>query len=180
MAIEEIFDKIFTHMNNGIAFHNEVSKAYSFLGLFGYAHCHTYHAMEEFKEYIRLSYFCNDYYHKMNRAEVIIPPDIVPDSWYKYTMREVDNGTRKNAIRELSEKWVAWEKETKKLYQAAHKELEELGEIAAVIEIDKYIEDVSKELAYAEKELLQLETVGYDMSFIMKRQKKLYKKYKGW
>jgi hypothetical protein len=46
-------------------------------------------------------------------------------------------------------------------------ELAALNEIDAAIEIDSYIKDVSKELCQAEKELLNLEAINYDMTVII-------------
>ena len=80
-------------------------------------------------------------------------------------------------------KWINWEKETKTLYQSMRLELYALGEVAAALDLDKYIMDVDKELRHAEKKLLELETIGYDIVKIMESQEELYKKYKkklGW
>ena len=62
-------------------------------------------------------------------------------------------------------------------------ELINLGEVAAALYIDKYICDVDKELCHAQKKLNKLETIGYDINFIISWQEDLIKKYKkklGW
>jgi len=46
-------------------------------------------------------------------------------------------------------------------------ELYTLGEVAAALNLDKYIVDVDKELRHAERKLLALETIGYDIIAIM-------------
>ena len=38
-TIEEVFTKIITHMREGICFHDELVRAYDFLGLWGYSKC---------------------------------------------------------------------------------------------------------------------------------------------
>jgi len=43
MTVEEIFTKLATHMAQGISYHEEMAKAYDFIGLWGFAQCHTYH-----------------------------------------------------------------------------------------------------------------------------------------
>lgn len=53
----------------------------------------------------------------------------------------------------------------------------DLGEIAAAKEFEYYICDVDKELKQAEKELIKLETIGYDISLIIDMQDSLYNKY---
>jgi len=40
MTIEEIFNKIASHMVEGIMIHDEMANAYDFLGLFGFAKLH--------------------------------------------------------------------------------------------------------------------------------------------
>ena len=45
-----------------------------------------------------------------------MPQPIIPDSWYKYTSMDVDASTKRNAIKDLTEKWINWERETKTLY----------------------------------------------------------------
>jgi hypothetical protein len=42
-----------------------------------------------------------------------------------------------------------------------------MGEVATALFLDEYIIDVTEELKFAEKKLLQLEDIGYDMSVIV-------------
>jgi len=46
-------------------------------------------------------------------------------------------------------KWIEWEKSTKKLYQEMRQELTIINDLDAALELDKYIRDVSKELSHA-------------------------------
>jgi hypothetical protein len=46
-------------------------------------------------------------------------------------------------------------------------ELYNLGEVAAASEIDCFIADVDDELVHAEKKLIKLETIGYDIGTII-------------
>jgi len=46
-------------------------------------------------------------------------------------------------------------------------ELITIGEVAAALELDKYILDVTDELKHAEKKLIKLETLGYDIGKII-------------
>ena len=57
-------------------------------------------------------------------------------------------------------------------------ELTTLGEIDAAMKIDHYICDVSKELCHAEKKLLKLEILSYDINTIIKWSEEMSKKYK--
>ena len=62
-------------------------------------------------------------------------------------------------------------------------ELTTIGELAAATYLDDYICAVTKELCHAEKKLLKLDTLSYDVYYIIEMQDKLAKKYKkklGW
>ena len=79
----------------------------------------------------------------------------------------VDSATKRNSIKSMMEKWIEWEKTTKKLYQQKY---QEFGEIAAADKVKCYICDVDEELKHAEKKFIQLETVNYDLSVIVQEQ----------
>lgn len=183
MTVEEIFNKLATHMCEGVRIHDEMAKAYDFLGLWGLAKCHTYHAFEEKQGYRCLTHYYATHYFKLIQLEEISKSKLIPDTWYKYTTQAVDGNTKKNAVKELMNKWVVWEKDTKKLYQEMRQELTTIGELAAAMKLDCYICDVDKELHDAEKKLIKLETLGYDLATIISWQDKLHKIYKkklGW
>lgn len=176
MTVEEIFNKLASHMQEGVCYHNQLSQIYDFIGLYGFAHCHRHHSTEEEKGYHCLIHYYSIHYHKLLE---LAPEknDLIPQSWYKYSSTDVDHTTRKNAIKEYAQKWVDWELITKALYQQMRKELYEIGEVAAALFIDEYILDVTHELKHAEKILLKLETIGYDAPTILDWQKPLKDKY---
>ena len=105
-------------------------------------------------------------------------PSIIPDSWYQYTRHDVNSTTRKNAIRVAMDKWVNWEKDTKKLYEVLYQELMNLGEVAAAKEISKYIKDVDNELAKACQKHIELTAIDYNINDIIQEQEELTKKYR--
>ena len=43
--------------------------------------------------------------------------NIIPDNWYSYTRDDMDTNTRRNAVKSGIEKYVHWEKETKKFLE---------------------------------------------------------------
>lgn len=183
MTVDEIFSKIFEHMLIGIQFHDDMVRAHDYLNLNGLSLLHVYHAREEKDNYLHLSHYYLSRYAKLLSIENLSEYKIIPETWYKYSTYVVDNNTKRNAIKELMEKWIKWEQETKKLYQEMRQELTVLGEIAAALYIDQYIIDVDEELHDAQKKLIRLETINYDLVEITNWQEHLYKKYKkklGW
>ena len=183
MTVEEIFNKLASHIIQGIMIHDEMAQAYEYLNLFGLSKCHTSHALEEKKSFKQLSYYYTTHYFKLLQIEEITRPKLIPENWYKYTTQVVDAGTKRNAVKEFMEKWVKWEQDTKQLYQEMRQELCNIGEVAAALYIDKYILDVTKELCHAQKKLVRFETIGYDIIKIIEWQDEWEKKYNkklGW
>ena len=183
MTIDEVFSKLATHMIEGLMFHDEVSICYDFIGLQAYAKEHSEHYMEESKGYRSLLHYYASHYHKLLKKESVPSPKLIPESWYKYTTIDVDPNTKRNAIKELMTKWIEWEKSTKLLYQSMRQLLTSINEVAAALELDKYILDVTNELEYAEKKLIKLNSINYDLVEIESWQQPMSKKYKkklGW
>lgn len=178
MTVEEVFTAIGTHMLEGIMMHEQISRAYDFLNMKGYKECHYYHYLSENKNYHCLLHYYMDHYHKLLNIVEAPDPKIIPQSWYKYGQPEVDVNTKRNSVKELMQKWVAWEKETKTLLQKSYKDLYEIGEISAMKKITYFLCDVDQELRHAESKWMNLESTGYDINHIMSKQEKLYKKYK--
>lgn len=178
MTVEEIFNTLAIHMIEGIMYHDEFAKAYYFLGLYGFAKCQEYHHIEETKNYLSLLHYYSTHYHKLLTIKEVSSPKIIPENWYKYTTMDVDANTKRNAIKTLMYKWIEWEKETKELYQKMYKELCSLGEIAAANKIQYYILDVDDELKHAEKKLIKMETIAYNLDILIEWQQPIYKKYK--
>ena len=104
-------------------------------------------------------------------------PQVVPSNWYQHTRQDVSNETKKVSIQTGIEKWVQWEKDTKKLYERLYKELFTLGEQAAAAELEKYIIDVDYELAEASQLHIELVTIDYNLSDIIMEQDTILKKY---
>ena len=178
MTLEEIFSKIISHMKQGIKYHEEFIKAFSFLGLWGYAKCQEYHYYEEICAYNKFSHYYISHYFRLLQVKDEEIKELIPTTWYKYSAQAVDINTKRNAIKELMTKWVEWEKDTKKLYEEMYFEILNMKEAAAAIQIEELIKDVDDELHKAQKELLNLEAIGYDLTLIIDWQDKLKKKYK--
>lgn len=178
MTIEEIFNKIASHMVEGIMIHDEMANAYDFLGLYGFAKCHDFHHIEETCAYRCLAHYYSTHYHKLLKIDTQVRQTIIPENWYKYTTMAVDANTKRTAVKDMMTKWIQWEKDTKQLYSEMRQELCTLGEVAAALKIDCFLKDVDDELVHAEKKYIKLETINYDINTIIGWQQPMYKKYK--
>ena len=117
MTAEEVYSKIASHMIKGMMAHDQLANYYDFLGLKGYKRCHEYHFMCETVAYRSINRYFINHYNKMVEQEQVSDPELIPSSWYKYTRHDVDINTKRNAVKVGLDKWVAWEKETKTLYE---------------------------------------------------------------
>ena len=172
MTVDEVFTKISSHMIEGLMFHSQMAEYYQFLGLPGYCQCHEYHYLEETRSYHKIIIDYITCFNKLLPAGKANDPGLIPANWYKYTRTDVDVNTKRTSVKSGLEKWVAWEKETKTLYQQMHQELIKLGEIAAALKVEELIEDVTEELKEAEQYLLNKKATDYDMVDIVEEQKK--------
>ena len=71
-----------------------------------------------------------------------------------------------------------WEIKTKRVYEGYCKELFSLGEIASMIELEKYVKDVDNEIEEGYKKIASLKSINYNISNIYDEQDDLYKKFK--
>lgn len=76
------------------------------------------------------------------------------------------------------DKWMDWEIKTKRVYENYCKELFSLGEIAFMIELEKYVKDVDDEIEEGYKKIASLKSINYNISNIYDEQDDLYKKFK--
>lgn len=178
MVVEEIFARLKKHMLEGMVFHDQMAKYYDFLNLKGYKRCHEYHYFCETLGYRKLYRYFMNHYQMFIPYEDMDDPQAIPMNWYKYTRQEVDPGTKRSSVKSGIEKWVKWEKETKKLYQEMYEELIKIGEIAAAQFIGCYVADVDCELKYAERKHIDLESINYDLPTIIIEQHELHERYK--
>ena len=177
MTEEEIFSQLAQHMIEGLMVHSQLSDFYNFLGLKGFAKCHEYHFYCENGGYRKLVDYYMKHYHKLVVETPFSNPDVIPENWYNFTKQQVDSNTRKTSIQTGFERWVKWEKDTKKLLESMYNELVKINEIASANEISCFINDVDEELTFAQEKLLCYKAIDFDIVEIMSRQEDLYKKY---
>lgn len=178
MTIEEIYSNINEHMINGLMLHDQLANYYDFLGLGGYKRCHEYHYFKENMAYRSLNRYFINHHNKLIPEAKFDNISIIPNSWYEHVREDVDISTKKNGVKMGLEKWVEWERKTKKLYEQMYKEAMEIGEVASAHKIMCLVKDVDCELKKAERYWLNKESIGYDMTAIVEEQNKKHDKYK--
>ena len=173
MNIEEIFTKLLEHMMKGIKFHEQATIYFNFLTLAGYTRCQEYHYYDEIINYRNLYNYYIDNYKKLLK---ITPQEyeLINNNMYKYSRENIDANNKREIIRDIMRKWVAWETETKELLEESY---HSITSAAASIKILELLKEVEKELKQATDMYIQLETVNYDTTFIEEEQAAIEKKY---
>lgn len=178
MTINESMSIIISQMLGGVMFHAQLNQFFNFLGLEGYAECQKYRYYEESSSYMDLNNYYICHYNKFISDDRVENKTIIPSDWYNFTRFNVDDNIRKNAIKTAMEKWVQWEKETKTVFEQHYQNLVSLNEIAIAEKIAECVRHVDNELAKAQKTLLHLKAIDYNISDIIMEQEGLYSKYK--
>ena len=156
MDVSEIFARLKQHALEGMVFHDCMVRYFDFLALDEHKGRHKCRYEEETEGYRKLCDYYMSHYNELIPEQPMNRPDVIPESWYRYSRMDVDSGTRNNAIRVASGKWVDWERETKTLYEEMCKELMDMGEIASAIFVSRMVKDVNHELAEAERHHIDL------------------------
>lgn len=178
MTVNEIYSKIVEHTIKGIMLHSQLANYYDFLNLHGYKRCHEYHSLCETILLRRINrYFINNYNMLIPESE-IQNPKIIPSSWIKYTRIDVDNSTRKTAIKDGITQWRNWEIETKKLLEDMCTELIRINEIASAQFICCILDDVTQELKYANREFIKLKGIDFNLDIIVPIQDEIHEEYR--
>ena len=177
MTISEIFYEIANHMLEGIMTHQQLANYYDFLGLGGYKRCHEYHFLDEMCSYRKVQRYFISHYNKLIPQKSRQFPNLIPAGWYEVERGDVDATTRSTAVKAGMEKWVDWQRKTKKFYEQKYKELMDMGEVAAAHFVEDILLHTTHELKKAEKYWIQKKAIAYDMKEIFAQQDKKSAKY---
>ena len=173
-----IFNEIVKHQIEGLMFHEDMAGIMDFMGFHGFKREHEYHALSEFAELRGVErYAINHINYIPNGKGSNRPVEVIPDNWYKASRFEVTENDRKNKVKELYTKWREYEIETKVFYQVKFQELVEIGAIASANKVDCLINAVDQELKCVERKLIEYNSIGWDMMYIMEQQDEIHDKY---
>jgi hypothetical protein len=174
----DVFGRISAHQTEGLMLHSDMADYFDFLGLKGFKRLHEYQYISESVERRGVHRYVINHFNTLPNEDNVSYSSVIPSAWRNFTRETVESGVKKDAVRSGMEKWVSWERDTKKLYESAYKELQDIGEIAASCKVKELIEDVDHELKCAERLHIEFLSVDYDMEFILSVQKEMHDRYK--
>lgn len=174
----EVFSEISKRMIRAVMLHAQLTDYFDFLDLHGYKRWHEYRFFAENAELRGVHRYAINHCNRLIPETSVDNPRMIPSNWENYTRFQVDNSTRKSAVKEAFEKWYQWENETKMFLESQFKTLAEASKIADADKVNEMICGVDQELKELTRELLSLRSVDYDPSYIMMRQGELHEKYR--
>ena len=180
MPFEEICKLIAQRLLQGCMNHEQFANYYDFLGLEGYSIFHEYHFFEQMHGYREFITYYIDHQDKLVQdfsPNSLSTFNIILDNWYDYKREDVDINTRRNAVKSGLEKYIHWEKETKKFLEDMYTQATQQGFVGISIQIKKYIKSVEEEIKHANKVYLEIKATDYDMPTVVAKQDYLIKKY---
>ena len=178
MTCAEVFAKLDEHLKTGMILHDQLANYYDFLGLMGFKRMHEYHFLRESADMRGLNRYYINHYNMLIDEEDMHPEDSIPASWHKVGRRDVGISTKRAAVKFGMEMWADWERKTKKLYEECYCALCDAGEIAAAAKIRELVADADMELKEADRMVIKLQTIDYDMPTMILMQDELHECYR--
>lgn len=180
MTVEEISSIIAQRLLQGSMHHQSFAKYYSFLGLQGYRLFHEYQYYCESMNYLNFSFYFLQHYDRFIpkfSIESLSNFTVIPDNWYDYSRIDMDVNTRRNAVKNGLQKYLHWQKETKKVFEDMYGQYMNISQITLGLKLKDYLQDVDKEIKKAELCLLEISSTDYDMPTVVSKQEQLKKVY---
>lgn len=174
----DVFNDVSKRIVSGVMFHEQMADYFDFLNLHGLKRWQEYRFLEESAELRGIHRYAINHLNRLINDNDVAVARSIPSSWFNATRMQVDNSTRKQAVKEAFEKWLAWEKETKEFYEAKFKTLTESGKIAEADKINELIIAVDKELKCLTRKMLEYKAVDYDLSYICYQQDEMHEEYR--
>ena len=170
LTIEEIFNKLSAHALEGIMLHNDFANYFAFVGLHGYEAMQSERFMDESESYSKLQKFYINTYSKILKQQPLQYESFIPTNIYGRSSQDVAANMVRQCVKSVAEKWVAWETETKELYEEMYIELMNHSEVQTALFISSIISDVTNELNFAKVFLANTQMSNYDIVYILEEQ----------
>lgn len=171
-----MLNKVMAHMLKGLMVHNQLCMGFRFLNLCGYAYQHKQHFLSEYNTYHALcDFYCRTYNRLPQKITSLEIPELIPSNWFNHVQADVDPSTKRSGIKKLMNAWIDWEKEAIEVFKEAYSSLINEGDINAAYYISELLRETSEELAGARSQLLDLESIDYDLSLIIDEQNRMMK-----
>ena len=166
------FSEAATTALKGLMYHRDLEDYMRFLGFENLARLQRHRYLEESDMFACLH---RDYMRMTGKLLKFDNPafdGIIPKSWYNYTKMDVDNSTRRSALKSAFDLWYEWEKSVVSLHEKCAKDCAENGLYIQATYFSRLAEEVSEELEMVERMRLELSMKDYDPAAALSLQEK--------
>lgn len=167
---ELLFSTVLGHQFKGIMLHNDLANLSGFCGLHKLQKWHMCRVQEETENHLKTQAYYILHHQKMPITEKGIVTSLIPNQAYSTKTNEVKNDYRRKFVKDMMEKWKAWEDETIGLYLAANDYLYR-NQNKDVMFFKKMLKETYKEYEDIVKCKQKLEILDYDIDEIMEIEK---------
>lgn len=174
----EVYETIISHLTKGVMFHDRMMDLFGFLGLYGFKKMHEYQMYSENMERRKAKCYVLEH---MGMLIKDMPDEsglnFIPANWYQQTRHDLRPEEKEQYLHIAFEAYKQWEDETKELLSYCANELMYMGQMAEFKEVMEMVEEVEKELHHLKDLTLKLQSVQYDMKYILEMQDTIYQEY---
>ena len=171
--VKHIVNEIYECQKDAIEFHQSMVDMFDFLHLRGFKTWQEYRVKEETEK-------MQDIQHMfIKRRQSMLGPhrvqqysSIIPPEMYTHTTREISRDDISRETKRILKEYMKWEEKTLEFYKKKMRELMEIESYAEYIDIRELIDDVVAEIEFLQNTMVELESVGYDASYIQKVQER--------
>lgn len=174
----KIFTEISKLLVENMMRHSQFADTMDFLGLRGFKREGEYHYFKESAEWRSLHRYAINHFNKLIYDNNIPAERIVPSGWESYSRQQVDESTRKKYVRQMFMDWKEWEIAARTKYQEWYKQLVAENRIDAACKILDLLHANEKEIKCLERQIIEYDAVGWDMSYIMFKQDEIHEHYR--
>lgn len=175
---DEVFECIIQHLTKGVKFHDKMMDLYGFMGLYGFKKMHEYQYLCESMERRQAKCYVLDNMNLLVKDKCDEKGlEFIPAAWYGMARGDITSEDKKRYVGPSFQGYKQWEEETKELLSYCANELMYMGRMADFNEVMEMVEDVNEETQHLEKLILKLQSVDYDMQYILDMQEEMEEKY---
>lgn len=178
MDCGQLYSVMNKRMTTALMLHAEMSDYFNFMGLHGFKRMHEYQYFKESIGKRKLNRTYLDMHNKFISEKGHEKIDVIPVEWYKHTRMDIDDGILPKYTKMALNTYKQWEEETKELLENICHVILERGKISDYNIMLCYLDDVQCELKKIYRLVEELNGVGYDVLYIVEKQKEIHDCYK--
>ena len=167
MNMYEVWSKISSHQITGLMYHFQFADMFYFLGFNKLGKDQECHYHEESESLRKNHCFVLKHHNKVITVGHAAGVELIPSTWSKHTMDDVDKNTRKNHVTSIFDSWLAWELKTKEFYGEMYNTAMEQHAYVDACRIKEMILDVEDELVHIHECINKLKMHEYSLEAML-------------